>query len=281
MLLTGKTVLITGANTGIGRSTAAALAKLDAHLVLACRSFEKTKPVIDELVSASGNTKIEFLKLELDDLNSVSRCAQEFCDQNIPLHVLINNAGLARGEGVTKQGFETTFGVNHLGHFLLTLKLKTALEAEGVSRVVTVASRAHERWNKPFPWETLQQPTCSFFGWQEYSTSKLANVLFTQELARRWPGQVHSYALHPGVIASDIWRKMPWPLRPLAMSMMGTVEEGCRASVQCASSEDVREHTGRYYDEDGSERRSSALANDQALAAQLWDKSLNWVNQWL
>ena len=280
--LQGKTVLITGANTGIGRATAHALAALDARVVFACRSEAKTRPVMEAIAAATKNDALEFLPLDLDDLDSVKRAADAFLARSEPLHVLVANAGLVRVTGTTKQGFERTFGVNHLGHFLLTLKLKPALEAGAPARVVVVASRAHERFHGTLSLAHFQAPRRSFTGWPEYQVSKLCNVLFAKELARRWdPAKVHSYALHPGVIASDIWRVVPWPARPLLHSFMRTPEEGARASVHCATAPEVAPHNGRYYDEDGRERRCSPQAEDEALAKALWDRSLEWVKPWL
>lgn len=280
--LQGRTVLITGANTGIGRATAAELAAMGARVFFACRSEAKTKPVMDELAAKTGNRDLHFLELELSDLDSVKRCADAFLARGEPLHVLVANAGLARVKALTKQGFEMTFGVNHLGHFLLTLLLRPALERGAPARVVVVASRAHERKKTPIDYATLRAPSRHFTGWPDYQVSKLANVLFVKELARRWDaGKVRSYAVHPGVIASDIWRIVPWPLRPLFTSSMRSVEEGCRASVHCASAPELAEHNGRYYDEDGRERPCNPLAEDPALGAELWDKSLEWVKPWL
>jgi retinol dehydrogenase 12 len=287
MALANKTILITGANTGIGKATAQALAQLGGtdvsaspRIFIAARSIEKTRPVIDEIILASGNSKIEFLHLELDDLNSVAACAHTFGAMKLPLDILINNAGLARATGVTKQGFESTFGVNHLGHFLLTLLLKNALWAAPEARVVTVASAAHARCNG-IVFDKLREPRSSLTGWPEYSVSKLANVLFSKELARRWDERVHTYAVHPGVIASDIWRMLPWPIRPLVTATMRSVEEGAHASVHCATSPAVAHQSGLYYGELGDEKRSSKLSCDEALAAQLWNKSLEWVSPWL
>ncbi|MEW5739514.1 MAG: SDR family oxidoreductase [Myxococcota bacterium] len=281
--MSGKTILITGANTGIGRATAHELAARGARVFFACRSEEKTKPVMEAISAATGNHDLHFLALDLEDLDSVKAAARTFLARNEPLHVLIANAGLARAKGVTKQGFERTFGVNHLGHFLFTLLLQPALLAGAPARVVVVASRAHERWGaRPVDFATFTQPTRHYTGWPEYQVSKLCNVLFAKELARRWdPAKVHTYSLHPGVIASDIWRRVPWPLRPLMRSFMRTTEEGARASVHCACAPEVAAHTGRYYDEDGRERPCNPQADDAALARQLWEKSLEWVKPWL
>lgn len=272
-----RTALITGANTGLGRSTAAALARLGWRVFFACRSSRKTQPVIDALAQETGNADLHFLPLDLGDLASVRECARQFLARGEPLHVLVANAGGYGTPGLTKQGFEPTFGVCHLGHFLLVQALRPALEAGAPARVVVVASRAHERV-KALDLSRLQRPGASLIAMREYGVAKLCNVLFVKEAARRWgPDKVHFYALHPGVVASDIWRALPWPLRPLATLGMLTPEQGCRASVHCATSPEVAAHTGRYYGEDGAERRCNPLADDPALAAKLWEQSEVWT----
>lgn len=272
-----KTVLITGANTGIGAATAAELARRGARVYFACRNEAKTRPVMDEIAKKTGNSDLHFLELKLDDLESVKRCAAGFKARNEPLHVLLLNAGLARVKGVTKQGFEMTFGVNHLGHFLLTVELEEVLKKSAPARVVTVASRAHERSSTPLDLNDVKS-SLTGVGWKEYQASKLANVLFTRELARRWAGSgVTSYALHPGVIASDIWRTTAWPLRTVAMWFMRTPEQGSTASIRCAVDPTLEGVSGRYYGEYGEERKVSPLAEDEKAARELWEKSLEWV----
>jgi NAD(P)-dependent dehydrogenase (short-subunit alcohol dehydrogenase family) len=273
--LAGKTILITGANTGIGRETALALGARGARLYLAGRSEERTRPVMEE-VRARGNDEVAFLPLDLGDLASVRSCAEAFLDRESSLDVLLNNAGLAGHRGRTKDGFEITFGVNHLGHFLLTELLTDALKAAGASRVVNVSSQAHYRADG-IDWDALRKPTATTTGLPEYQVSKLCNVLHARELSRRLEGTgVHTYALHPGVIASDVWRRVPWPIRPLMKAFMKSSEEGAATSIHCATSPEVADHTGRYYD-DCAETEPSALALDEALAAELWERSVEWT----
>jgi len=273
--LDGRTFLITGANTGIGRETARALAARGARLHLACRSQDAGRRTIDEISAQTGNRELELLALDLGDLESVRRCADAFLSTGEPLHVLINNAGLAGAHGMTASGFEIAFGTNHVGPFLLTSRLLDRLQSSAPARIVNVASVAH--YNAPgIDWEAIRKRTRSFTGMREYSTSKLANVLHAQELARRLDGAgVTTYALHPGTIASDIWRRIPWPVRPLMTRRMQSPEHGARTSLYCATSPDVAGETGGYYDD--CRRKEPAAAATAGLAAELWRRSVEWT----
>ncbi len=213
--LQGRTFFITGASAGIGRVTAETLARRGGRVILANRSEAKTQPVLDAIRARGGDA--DFVQVDLGDLRSVRRCAEAFLARGEALHVLINNAGVAGVRGVTTDGFQLTFATNHLGPFLLTNLLLPRLQAQPGSRIVNVASRAHTRVDG-IPWERLHTRE-GITGFPEYSVSKLCNVLFTAELARGVAGpNVHSYALHPGVIASEVWREVPWPIRPLMNS---------------------------------------------------------------
>lgn len=265
--------MVTGANTGIGRVTAVELAKRGGRVILACRSEEKTAPVLQEIERAGGNAS--FLKLSLDDLSQVRDAAAAFVARGEPLHVLVNNAGLAGQRGLTKDGFELAFGVNHLGPFLLTTLLLPRLLEADAPRIVNVSSKSHYR-AKGIDWEAVRRPTASTTGLPEYEVSKLANVLFTKEMARRQAGKVKSYALHPGVIASDVWRGVPWGVRHVMKLFMKSNEEGAKTSLYCAASDAVRDDDGRYYDEER-ERKPSRVAEDAALAAELWSRSEAWT----
>ena len=213
--LSGRTFLITGANTGIGLATATGLAERGGRVFVACRSAEKGRAAAAGISAETGNDAVAFLPLDLSDLASVRACADEFLGRGEPLHVLINNAGVGGARGLTKDGFELTFGINHLGHFALTAALLDRLAASAPARVVTVSSDAH--YQAPgIDFEAVRRPTASRTGLREYAVSKLGNVLFSQELARRAGERgITTYALHPGVVASDIWRRIPWPIRQL------------------------------------------------------------------
>lgn len=274
--LTGRVALITGANTGIGLVTARELAKRGAQVFIACRPSDKSNQALEQIRAAATGSAPALLSLDLGDLSSVRRCAEDFLAQNRPLHLLINNAGLAGAKGTTPSGFETTFGVNHIGHFLLTEFLLPRIKQSAPARIVTVASRAHYR-AKGIDWAALRQPTHSRTGLAEYGVSKLANVLFSAELARRLEGSgVTTYSLHPGVVASDVWRSVPAPIRWLITRRMLTTEEGALTTLFCATEPSIANETGLYYDT-CKPRTPSTLARDTALAKELWKRSEDWV----
>lgn len=273
--LTGKHFVITGANTGIGQATSRALAERGASVVFACRSEDKTRPVIAEMSAATGNHELSFIALDLADLESVRRAGAELAGRDQPIDVLINNAGLASQRGQTADGFELAFGVNHLGHFLFTHLLLDKLKQSAPARIVNVSSNSHYQ-AKSLDFEAVQKPTRTVTGIPEYSVSKLANVLFTSELARRLEGTgVTTYAVHPGVIASDIWRRIPPPFRWIAKRFMKSVDEGARTSLHCATAPEVASESGLYY-ADCAQRKPSRLARDEQLAAELWRRSAQW-----
>jgi retinol dehydrogenase-12 len=180
---------------------------------------------------------------------------------------------------VTTQGFEIAFGVNHLGHFLLTNSLLGLLESSAPARVVNVASDSHYA-AKGIDFDALHRPARGVTGMHEYSVSKLCNVLFTQELARRTAGTgVTTYALHPGVVASDMFRRVPWPVRPIIMRRMLSVTEGAQTSLYCATSPEVAEASGRFY-EKCAERAPSSVATPE-LGRVLWERSAEWTAAYL
>jgi len=271
--LADKTFIITGANTGIGKITARELARAGARVILACRNRDKTLGVIDEIKRETGNQNLEFVALDLADLTSVRKAAGEINAKNVAIHGLVNNAGLAGSRGLTKDGFELTWGTNHLGHYLFTRLLLDRLKQAGHARIVNVASASHYQ-AKGIDWEAIRKPTRSVTGMREYSMSKLSNVLFTKELARRLEGTgITTYAVHPGVVATDVWRRVPAPVRWVMKKFMITPEEGAQSSLRCAMDPELANETGKYYDVGGKEKRPNKLADDVELARTLWTKS--------
>ena len=273
--LEGRTFLVTGGNTGIGRATALGLAQRGGRVYIACRSVSKGEAAAASIKDSTGSSSVWVLPLDLADLDSVRSCASDFLARGEPLHVLVNNAGLGGARGVTRQGFELMFGVNHLGPFLLTNLLLGLLTDSAPARVVNVSSDAHYA-AKGIDFDALRRPARGVTGMHEYSVSKLCNVLFTQELARRTAGTgITTYALHPGVVASDIWRRVPWPVRPIMTRRMLSVTEGAQTSLYCATSPDVASDSGKFY-EKCAERTPSPVATAE-LGRALWERSSEWT----
>ena len=206
-----KVALITGGSSGIGRVTVLRLLDEGWHVVVAGRT---PLAFSDQELSQRPHLKIQpslsFLPLNLADLNSVKDCAIAFLSLNLPLDALVLNAGVAGIHGQTKQGFELAFGINHLGHFLLTQLLLEKLRQSAPSRVVTVASRAHYFANDGINWSKLRMHSKSWFGVKDYAASKLANIWFSRSLgAQLASDNVSCYSLHPGVVKTGIWRYAP------------------------------------------------------------------------
>ena len=272
---TGRTVLVTGATSGIGLVTARELASRGATVYITARSADKGRRALDQLAAATGSERLHALELELGELDSVRACADAFLATGEPLHVLVNNAGLAGQRGITPSGFELAFGTNHVGPFLLTELLTERLVQSAPARVVNVASAGH--FQAPgIDYEGVRRRTKVRTGFPEYCVSKLANVLHATELGRRLDGTgVTTYSLHPGTVATDIWRKVPWPVRILMKRRMDSPEDGARTSLYCATAPELADRSGRYYDS-CEERTPSEIVTPQ-LGVELWERSVEWV----
>ncbi|HEY3906236.1 MAG TPA: SDR family oxidoreductase [Streptosporangiaceae bacterium] len=275
--LAGRTFLVTGGNAGVGYATAIDLARRGGRVHIAGRSKSKGEAAVASIKAETGSDQVFLVLLDLANLDSVRAGAQAVLALGEPLHVLINNAGVGGQRGLTSDGFEIHFGVNHLGHFLLTQELLPLITESGPgARIVVVASDSHYQATG-IDFSQLRSRTKSVTGLREYSVSKLANVLFSAELARRLAGTgVNTYCVHPGVVASEIWRRVPWPLRPLIKSRMLTITEGAQTSLYCATSPDVAGETGLYY-EKSAVREPSKVAQPE-LAEELWAYSEKWIS---
>jgi dehydrogenase/reductase SDR family protein 13 len=276
--LDGRAFVVTGATSGIGLVTAGALAARGARVFLGCRSVAKGEAAAAALraTAPTRDLALDLLPVDVADLASVRTAAQAFVARGVPLQGLINNAGVGGAHGLSPDGFELTFATNHLGPYLLTRLLEPALRSGRPARVVVVSSEAH-RNVRSVDFETLRSPTRSRTGLPEYAVSKLCNVLFARELGRRWATHgITSYSLHPGVVATGIWRRVPGPLRWLITRFMISPEEGARTTITCATSPELGAASGRYYRR-AHEDAPSAVAQDDALAARLWDESERMV----
>lgn len=271
----GKRVLITGGNSGIGLVAARTLAGMGAAVVLACRDSEKTAAALSVINRAARGERAVNLPVDLASLASVRDLAAAFLDRYDRLDVLINNAGtFPAKQSFTEDGFEMQMGVNHFAHFLLTGLLLDCLRASAPARVVTVSSMMHKRGALDFD---------TFRGFRKYGAqkaycqSKLANVLFAMELAERLEGTgVTSNALHPGGVATDIMRDLPWILRKAIGLVFMDPEKGAATTIMLASDEALTRVSGRYFDQ-GEEEAYSPLADDAALRRKLWTVSAEAV----
>ena len=271
-----KLVLVTGSNTGIGFATALELARSGATVIASARDAEKGRRAVEEMRRRTGNEKVELLVGDLGSLAGVHRLAGDFLDRWDRLDVLINNAGLILSRrSETEDGFETTFAVNHLAPFLLTHRLLGRLKDSSPSRIVNVASRAHVRARLDF--DDLHNRRL-YRSMDVYSQSKLANILFTRELARRLEGTgVTANCLHPGVVRSDFgangdmggFFRLGWLLvQPFFLSP----EKGARTSIYLAQSPDVADVSGEYFD-NCRPSKSSSRSRNLGDAERLWTVS--------
>ncbi len=276
----GNTVLVTGANQGIGKAAAIALARKGARVVLVSRNADKGAAALAEVQAASPQRDGELLVADLSSQAEVRRLAAEFRARHARLDVLVNNAGVIVPERhTTVDGIEETFAVDHLAPMLLTLELMDLLKASAPARVVTVSSEAHR--GASMHWDDLQFRSHKYRSFKAYGQSKLANILFTYELARRLEGTgVTANALHPGVIASGFGQTYPGPLSVLvkiARPFLLTPEEGAATSVYLASSPEVEGITGQYFSK-CRPVRSNAVSYDIASQRKLWALSVEMVN---
>jgi NAD(P)-dependent dehydrogenase (short-subunit alcohol dehydrogenase family) len=269
--MNGKTCLVTGANSGIGKVTALELARRGAHVVMVCRDRARGEAALAEIKQASGNERVELMLCDLSSQADIRRFADEFKATHNRLDVLINNAGLyLRKRDTTVAGIEMTFAVNHLAYFLLTNLLLDRLKRSAPARIVNVSSDAHKHGHIHF--DDLQGEK-SYSGVKAYCHSKLANVLFTRELARRLAGtRVTVNCLHPGAVATSIFRALPKPIEAIIKLLTISPEKGAQTSVYLASSPDVEGVSGKYFVR-SAEARASAEAQDDEVAARLWAES--------
>ncbi|XP_034561955.1 retinol dehydrogenase 12, like [Notolabrus celidotus] len=277
--LDDKTVLITGANTGIGKETAIDLAKRGARIIMACRSAERGEAAVKEVIESSGNQNIVYMKLDLADSKSIREFAEAVNRDEPKLNILLNNAGvMVCPYGKTADGFEMQIGVNHMGHFLLTYLLLDLVKKSAPARIITVSSMAHT-WGS-IKLEDINSEK-SYDKKAAYSQSKLANVLFTRSLARRLEGTgVTAYSLHPGVVQTDLWRHLSGPQKAI-MKMVSPFtknsSQGAQTSIYCAVEPTLDKESGGYYS-DCAPANCSSAAKDDVVAQKLWELSCNMLS---
>ena len=274
--LRGKTCLISGVTQGIGRVTAREIAKHGPDMVLIARDRQRGQEVAREVKDA-GSPRVELIIADLSSQADVRRAAAEFKELSDKLHILVNNAGaLFTERKLSADGIEMTLALNHLGYFLLTLELLDVIKASAPARIINVASRAHQRGRIDFDDLQYEKKGYSGAGFPAYSQSKLANILFTRELARRLAGTgVTANSLHPGVIATGFGADASGLLRlgfRLARPFFLTPEEGARTTVYLATSPEVEGVTGKYFAR-CKEAKPRPQALDDATARRLWEVS--------
>lgn len=265
-----KIVIITGANSGIGRETARALATKGATIVMACRDDGRAAEALEDIVTTSGSRCVEVMLLDLASFASVHRFVKDFQHKYDRVDVLLNNAGLFPfKKQTTEDGFEMQFGVNHLGHFLLTQLLLPQLKAAGDARVINVSSMMHHLGEIDF--DSFEGAT-PYRPIRAYSQSKLANVLFTRAFARRHAGDgITAYSLHPGGVGTNIFGR--GYVRRTLYKMVGgflSPARGAKTSIYLATENGIEKHNGAYFNEFQRVKSGSTLSNDTALAEKLW-----------
>jgi retinol dehydrogenase-12 len=260
-----STVLVTGPSSGIGLATALEMGRLGWHVVAAGRSEELCLEVVSQIEQEGGSA--EYLHLDLASLESCRDAAESFSGSGQALDVLIANAGVGGVRGLTEDGFEIAFGVNHLGHFMLTDGLRPTLR-DG-ARIVVVSSEVHRRADG-IDFDAVREKTGLLGGWHEYGVSKLATILFTRRLAQLHP-EWRTYSLHPGVADTNIFPAIAKPF----FRNKKPAHEASRTSVWCATSDEVADHTGLYYS-NMAIRQPSEAALDDRLAEELWERSAQW-----
>ena len=277
----GKNVLITGANSGIGKETAIALARKGAQIIMLCRNEEKAKNAMDEIKERANSEQVDLIITDLSNQDSIYSAVAKFKEKYDHLDVLINNAGsILRNRLETSEGYEMTFAVNHLGHFILTLLLLDTLIKSSPSRIINVSSAAHRFGRLNFENINLEGSYSSF---RAYSNSKLANVLFTYQLASRLEGTgVTVNTLHPGTVNSNFGRgqfsKILTPFLAFSTLFMINAEKGAKTSVYLASSDEVKDISGKYFKKCKAIKSSKESYNKETQI-KLWKLSLAMVNR--
>ena len=271
-----KNVIITGGNAVIGLATSIALAKKGANIYIVSRSKEKAEEAVKEIIAAIGNKNVKYFLADLSSQKSIRKLASEIKNEMSLVDVLINNAGCAFIKfELSNDGLEKTIATNHFAYFLLTNLLLDLIKKSDYARIVNISSDSHYRGKIDFESFTKDK---SYFVRHSYPQSKLANVLFTNELAERLKGtNVTVNSLHPGFVKTRIGNKDSTWYSTIVWSILTkfgaiSVEDGAKTSVYLASSPEVKDVTGKYFDK-CKEKEPATLALDKKLGKELWEKS--------
>ncbi|KAF0699343.1 hypothetical protein As57867_010020, partial [Aphanomyces stellatus] len=275
-----KVAIVTGSSTGIGLVTARELAKKGCHVIMACRSRDKTQAAIAAIAKDAPDaaSKLDFMELNLMSLKSVFAFTEAFKARKLPLHLLINNAGvMAPPFALSEDGIESQFATNHVAHHALTMALLPILEESAPSRVVVVSSSAH----KMGPGRTgldldNVNNEAKYSAWKWYGQSKLANVLFARELSRQLRARnvhnVHVNVLHPGVVRTELVRHQFWLFRWIISLVHINADDGAKTQLYLATSPDVVKHNwhGKYFDPIAKLSETNAQGRDEQVGKSLW-----------
>ncbi|XP_072037517.1 retinol dehydrogenase 12-like [Amphiura filiformis] len=286
--LDGKTVIVTGSNTGIGKETAREFAKRGAKVILGCRNISKAQAAADDIKKSTSNDKVLVYQLDLSSLAAVKNFAERIIKGEERLDVLVNNAATAQAHRLeTNDGLEMVIGTNHFGHFLLTNLLLDLLKKSSPSRIVTVSSDGYQWARRGIKFDDIHLKQ-NFTGFVAYGQSKLANILFTIELCRRLQGtRITANVLHPGAIRTDIIDHfvhhafpLPFITIPIFQCMMWifgkTVVQGAQTSIYCAVEESIATTSGVYF-KDCAPTKLQDFAQDEKAAKRLWELSAEAV----
>ena len=280
--LSGKNALVTGANTGIGQETARVLALRGAHVIMACRNLEKAEQARQSILKSAGgrigDSQIDLLELDLNSLAKTRQSAEEFSRMNLPLHLLINNAGIMIPmERRTEDDFEAHLGINHLAHFLFTNLVMDSLQAAEAARVVVVSSSAMGMATLTPALEDLNWKKRKFSGFRSYGDSKLMNLMFARELNRRFETKgVVANALHPGLIATELARDQSLPFMFMGIFMlpfMKSVPQGAATTLYVATSPEYEHRGGLFFSDCQEKKALHKLALDDRIGTDLWQRS--------
>eukprot|EP01080_Neovahlkampfia_damariscottae_P005055 gene5055-8650_t len=279
MDISKKNIIITGANTGIGKETARVLALRGANVFIGCRSQEKMDQAIKDIKETNKDAKITGIPLDLGDVSTIDSFVETFEKLNIPLHILINNAGVMapKDRRTTKDGFEYQFGINHLGHFRLTLKLltimaKTSKDENCECRIVNLSSSAHTMGTKKINFDDIHhEKKGAYKPWPVYGQSKLSNIMFSNELTKRLSSDkvnIIVNSLHPGVIATELSRDLDTTsslMWTLGKGFMKSIPQGAATTIYCAVSPEINGKSGLYFSDCNVASPIPYVNNEEAL----------------
>lgn len=280
---TNKVAIVTGANTGIGYITALEIARKGGHVILACRSQDKTLPKIEEIKKETGNERVEFMKLDLGSFSSILTFVEEFRRKNLPLHTLINNAGVMFGQfSLTEDGIENQIGTNHFGHALLTLSLLDIIEQSQPSRIVFLSSMGHTvAYPEGVIFDHINDPAY-YTPLSAYGQSKLCNILFSSYLSSKLEGkQVYVNSVHPGWVATELKRNVSSTWGSFANLLISfgesilalTPEKGALTTLYVATSQDIENLNcrGQFFVPIAKKSTANSKGVDVELQKKLWD----------